>query len=224
MVLHQGKGRHLIRALLDTGFLIALINKQTVEKLGIEQCKNQWPRVIETYTGKILSAAGQFYTEPLRLQHRRHYSWEKFEISPMDPEIDVFLPFSWISNHPPQGAWTDKEIWFNSPGCLESCTKNETDPFSLSWDNSVAHDPTAHVIGHASGVSEADPLDKVPMEFHQYLGIMKTEAVDALPVHRPYDCKIDLQEGSMPPWGPIYPLSEEELQVLRDWLKEMERT
>jgi len=82
----------------------------------------------------------------------------------------------------------------------------------------------ARVIGHASAISEADPLDKVPMEFCQYLGIMKTEAVDALPAHRPYYCKIDLQEGSTPPWGPIYPLSEEELQALRDWLKEMERS
>jgi len=49
------------------------------------------------------------------------------------------------------------------------------------------------------------------MEFCQYLGIMGKEAADALPEHRFYDCKIDLQEGSTVPWGPIYPLSEEEL-------------
>ena len=53
---------------------------------------------------------------------------------------------------------------------------------------------------------------------------MGKEAADTLPVHRPYDCQINLQEGSTPPLGPIYPLSEEELQVLREWLKEMERT
>jgi len=45
-----------------------------------------------------------------------------------------------------------------------------------------------------------------------------------LPKHRPYDCKIDLQERSMAPWGPIYPLSEEELRTLREWLTEMEKT
>ena len=53
---------------------------------------------------------------------------------------------------------------------------------------------------------------------------MGKEAEEALPAHRPYDCQIKLQEGSMPPWGPIYLLSEEELWVLREWLKEMERT
>jgi len=53
---------------------------------------------------------------------------------------------------------------------------------------------------------------------------MGKEAAEALPDHRPYDFQINLQKGSTPPWGPIYPLSEEELQVLREWLKEMERT
>ena len=61
------------------------------------------------------------------------------------------------------------------------------------------------------------------MEFRQYLGIMGKQTADALPEHRPYDCKIDLQEGSTAPWGPIYPLSEEELRTLREWLVEMEK-
>jgi len=52
---------------------------------------------------------------------------------------------------------------------------------------------------------------------------MGKEAADALPDHRPYDCKIDLQEGSTAPSGPIYPLSEEELRTLREWLTEMEK-
>jgi len=75
-----------------------------------------------------------------------------------------------------------------------------------------------------SAAAEEDPLKTVPMEFRQYLGIMGKEAAEALPKHRRYDCKIDLQEGSVAPRGPIYPLSEEELQTLREWLKEMERT
>jgi len=53
---------------------------------------------------------------------------------------------------------------------------------------------------------------------------MGKEAVDALPVHRQYNCQINLQEGSTPPWGPIYLLLEEDLQVLQEWLKEIERT
>jgi len=45
----------------------------------------------------------------------------------------------------------------------------------------VATDPTAHVIGYASEVTDADPLETVPVKFRQYLGIMRKEAADALP-------------------------------------------
>jgi len=142
----------------------------------------------------------------------------------MDPEVDVFLPFSWIADHPPQGAWTNEEIRFDSPGCQERCTKYETNPFTLTWDDSVATNSDARVIGYVSAVAREDGLGKVPTEFRPYLVIMGKEVAEALPVHRPYNCQINLQEGSTPPWRPIYPLSEEELQVLREWLKEMERT
>jgi len=132
----------------------------------------------------------------------------------MDPEIYVFLPFSFISSHPPQGVWTNEEIRFNSPTCLEKFTKHEKNHFSLTWDDLVAQVPEACIIGYASATSESHPLGRVPIEFQQYLGIMGKEAADALPAHRPYNYQINLQEGSTAPWGPIYLLSKEELQVL----------
>jgi len=53
---------------------------------------------------------------------------------------------------------------------------------------------------------------------------MGKEAADALPKHSSYDHEIPLKEGEKPPWGPIYPLSEVELETLREYLKEMMRT
>jgi len=88
----------------------------------------------------------------------------------------------------------------------------------------VATDPAARLIGYVSAASDEDPVEAVPQEFRQYLRIMGKEAADALPKHRPYDCKIDLEEGSTVPWEPSYPLSEIELQTLREWLKDMEQT
>jgi len=62
------------------------------------------------------------------------------------------------------------------------------------------------------------------MEFQSYMELMSQEAADTLPQHRSYDCKIEFKDGSTAPWGPIYPLSEVELQTLQEWLKEMEKT
>jgi len=53
---------------------------------------------------------------------------------------------------------------------------------------------------------------------------MGKEAADALPAHTDYDHQIDLKDGEIPPWGPIYPLSEVELAALREWLSDMLRT
>ena len=41
-----------------------------------------------------------------------------------------------------------------------------------------------------------------------------------LPKHQPWDHEIKLQPGTEPGFGPIYQLSEKELQVLREYLEE----
>ena len=38
--------------------------------------------------------------------------------------------------------------------------------------------------------------------------------------HRPYDLKITLDEGTVPPFGPIYSLSQEELAALHKFIDE----
>jgi len=168
-------------------------------RLGLERKKHQHVHSIENFTGETVKGAGQYYTKPMLLQHRKHYSMEKFKVLPMDPGIDIFLPFEWMTAHPPQGAWTNNEIRFNSAQCLENCTKHEVGQFSLTWDETVAMDPVACLIGYVSAASDKDPIEAVPQEFRQYLRIMGKEAADALPKHRPYDCKIDLQEGCTAP-------------------------
>jgi len=37
MILHMGEKKHQIQVLLDTGCSVALLNQQTVEKLGIKK-------------------------------------------------------------------------------------------------------------------------------------------------------------------------------------------
>ena len=164
------------------------------------------------------------YTELLLLQHRKHYSQEVFEVAPLEPEVDLFLPFWWIAKHPHQGAWDSEELRSSSRNCLEECMRFVTAEFSLSLDETVTLDPKAKVIGYVSAINEEDRQDQRSKEFRGDLDIMSREAAEALPTHQPYDCKIGLKEGETAPWGPIYPLPENELWTLREWLKEMLRT
>ena len=57
--------------------------------------------------------------------------------------------------------------------------------------------------------------------YKDYADIFSEEKIHALPEHGKYDHKIELQPGTTPPFGPIYPLSESELRVLRKYLDEM---
>ena len=50
--------------------------------------------------------------------------------------------------------------------------------------------------------------------------LFKKAVADVLPPHRKYDHKITLEEGFMPPFGPIYSLSIPKLKALREWLDE----
>ena len=76
----------------------------------------------------------------------------------MDPEVDIFLPFWWISKHPPQGVWTSKEVRFNSPSCLGKCTKYETNEFSLTWDDTVGMLSIARTIGYVVPAGDSSDL------------------------------------------------------------------
>jgi hypothetical protein len=65
------------------------------------------------------------------------------------------------------------------------------------------------------------PQPSYQKQFQQYVKVLGKELADKLPDHKPYDHAIDLKDGEQPPWGPMYPLNETELQALRDYLKEM---
>jgi hypothetical protein len=66
-----------------------------------------------------------------------------------------------------------------------------------------------------------DPLDQLPKEYHDYQSVFSDEAAKTLPPHRSYDHKIELEEGTNPPYGKLYNMSEVELKVLKDYLDKM---
>jgi len=115
MVLHQGKSTHPVRVLQDTGCSIPLINWEMATRLPIPLRKHKEPRIIENYEGKTVQGASSHYTNTLPLHHDYHYSQERFEVSPMEAGIDIFLPYRWIKAHPPQGQW-DPTAKIQRPG------------------------------------------------------------------------------------------------------------
>ena len=71
---------------------------------------------------------------------------------------------------------------------------------------------------------EVEPLKEVPWQYRDYQSVFNGQYSDELPPHRLFDHAIDMVEGKEPPWGPIYALSEKELEVLRTYLNDMLRS
>ena len=61
----------------------------------------------------------------------------------------------------------------------------------------------------------------LPEIYQQWAHLTSLDRIQQLPKHTRFDHKIDLQEGTKAPWGPMYPMSEPELKALRIWLDRM---
>jgi len=122
MIISWGPTQHAVRVRLNTGCSLPLISTRITERLDIPRICRREVAPLLNCSGEEVKGAGVQYTEPPMLQHRKHYSWEVFEVVPLEPEIDLFLPFWWIAKHPPQGAWDSEELRFSSRNWLEKCT------------------------------------------------------------------------------------------------------
>jgi hypothetical protein len=93
MIIHWANNNHQVRALLDTGCSVPLISRELAGRLQLSLLRHEKAFAIENYTSEAVEGVGQFYTRPMLLQHRKHFSKETFEVSPMEPKVDLFLPF-----------------------------------------------------------------------------------------------------------------------------------
>jgi hypothetical protein len=81
-------------------------------------------------------------------------------------------------------------------------------------------------VDEASGrflTPESEPLadlEGVPAKYHDFMDIFSKQKANKLAPHRPYDLKININEGTHPPLGLIYPLSQSELSAIHEFLDE----
>jgi len=73
-------------------------------------------------------------------------------------------------------------------------------------------------------ITVAEYLDalasRLPAQYRAFVGIFGKAAQASLPTHRPQDMLIDLELGKQPPSGKLYPLSPDELELLKEYLNE----
>jgi hypothetical protein len=117
------------------------------------------------------------------------------------------------SSAPPQPSHPPVPISLvGAAAFLRACHISATPVYALEI-------PPSASARSASATTTAD-LSSLPIEYHDFADVFSETKSETLAPHRPYDLRIDLEEGSSPPLGPIYSLSPPELEALRAFIDE----
>ena len=71
--------------------------------------------------------------------------------------------------------------------------------------------------------SEMEARKLVPEKFHQWIKVFRKKQSERMPTRKLWDHTIDVKEGFMPRKGKVYPLSREEREEVREFVKEQLR-
>ena len=71
--------------------------------------------------------------------------------------------------------------------------------------------------------SEAEAKKLVPERFHKWIKVFGKKQSERMPIRKLWDYAIDMKEGFMPQKGKLYPLSREEREEVREFVKKQLR-
>ena len=137
-------------------------------------------------------------------------------LTPMSSARSAQLPSQKpsVSTEPSPSDSAPRVSFINAAAYVRACKLPGAQSFRIHLSDSS-------VSGKASSVSDEVPdLVNIPKEYHDFADVFSKTKADTLAPHRPYDLKINLEEGTSPPIGPMYSLSQSELKALRDFIDE----
>jgi len=79
---------------------------------------------------------------------------------------------------------------------------------------------SSDIQANSTKLAETPDLSNVPSEYHKFANIFSKTKAEVLSPHRPYDLKINLEEGAQPPVGLIYSLSASKQEALKEFIEE----
>ena len=103
---------------------------------------------------------------------------------------------------------------------LSRLSRKQGNTLYLAETNSEASSTARSVKVTPTNAPKLDPLTGILLEYCELHNVFLGEKAKELPPHRPYDLKINLEEGAKATYRPIYSLSPTKLAALRKFLDE----
>ena len=76
------------------------------------------------------------------------------------------------------------------------------------------------IQANSAKLAEAPNLSNIPSEYHEFADVFSKTKAKVLTPHHSYDLKINLEEGTQPPVGPIYSLLVSKQEALKEFIEE----
>jgi hypothetical protein len=220
------------------------MNSEFVFQHKLPWVKRAEPVRVTGADGSPIEGAGVRYTTLLTMRIGHHQEEISWEIGQLEKGISGYLPIEWLTKHNPEIDWETGILRWRSDFCKSHCL-----PLSMReavrnfvkllreakvWETEAEAevDAEAEPGGKVAGTrkaTEADVewhdeeggniADRIPEIYREWASVFSEEEINRLPDHTEYDDQIELVEGAVPPFGPIYLLSEKELEVLREYLR-----
>src|SRR3954451_8099620 len=163
---------------------------------------------------------------PLIMRIGHHQEELAWEVGPLEEGVDGYLPGGWLELHNPDIDWASGKLRWRSEHCKKHCL-----PIDLKqqvklildllqeakvWDYPDEETRIAAAAWHdEEGGNVAELL---PERYKEWADVFSEEKIHKLPEHSQFDHEIRIIPGAKPPFGPLYPLSEFELQELGRYL------
>ena len=214
---------HEARLLLDCGCSGPILNKDFVWKTKVPWTRREVPISVLTADGEPMKEAGERYSPDLIMRIGHHQEELSWEVATLEEGIDGYLPVGWLQQHNPDIQWDTGKMEWRSDYCKKHCLpvsiKDAVRKFvQLVEEGKPWQVVSGTTIWHNS--EGGDIAQDLPEQYQEWASVFSEEEINKLPEHGPWDHEIHLEEGSKPPFGPIYPLSEFELEILRDYIKQ----
>uniref|UniRef100_A0A8C5M7C9 ribonuclease H n=1 Tax=Leptobrachium leishanense TaxID=445787 RepID=A0A8C5M7C9_9ANUR len=192
-----------LQAMVDSGASGCFLDNKLSSRLSIPIHNKAFPVCVQLVDGSHLQS-GPITHETIPLQviiGSKHSETLCFDIvsSPLYP---IILGLPWLKQHDPYIHWSSASVSFLSPRCKQTCLQR------------------THAVMSILDKDMVQTNICLPKAYHVFHDVFDKQKAETLPPRRPYDCPIDLLPGTAIPYGRIYPLSEPELAVLKEYIKE----
>lgn len=226
------------QVMIDSGAARSFIDRTFLERHKIPIQDLPKPVNLTMGDGSPSAAGPVLHEAPVRLTIAAHHHEDILLKVTKLGQYSIILGIDWLATHNPAINWKAHVVSFHSDFCNTTCVHH--DPLTEALLSCSILDPapeptleeyelcqlaftsvscpsepslTLHNIDAATPVA-------IPEEYQDFAALFKDKEPGVLPPRRAFDHAIPLEPGSKVPFGPLYTLSQKELEALKEYIEE----